>query len=107
MWRDLLGQDRFKLAERVAHEQSEAADTAATRLWTAAECMKKSGLSGEAPLVLASSSADGWVLFRAGALTIGTCASSVRANKAPLIVAIAVQSNGARQGSGTVEKAVA
>src|SRR5439155_3535038 len=33
-WRDLLGDERLKLAERIRQEQPETIDTAATRLWS-------------------------------------------------------------------------
>jgi len=107
VWRDLLGEEKLKLAELISREQSESVDTAATRLWSVAECMKKTGLTAEAPLVLAFSSADRWVLFRAGTLLIATCASPVRGNTAPLMVAIAVHSDVDTQPSAACAKAVA
>jgi enediyne polyketide synthase len=89
-WRELLGQERFKIAARIAREQSEPADLAATRLWSAAECLKKAGLSAQTPLVLDSATADGWVLLRSGALVIATAVTSVCGIASPLVVAVAV-----------------
>lgn len=89
-WRDLLGEDGFTLANRIARERGEDADTAATRLWCARECLKKIGLSTTAPLVLESATEDGWVLLRTGVLTVATCAVTVRA-KSALVVAVAIQ----------------
>jgi enediyne polyketide synthase len=77
-WRDLLGDERAQLAERIARQQSESLDRAATRLWTAAECLKKIGQPADGPLVLEGESPDGWVWFRAGALSIATCPVEVR-----------------------------
>ncbi len=91
-WRDLLGAERFTLAERIARDQSEGADFAATRLWAVVECMKKVGLTSQSPLVLESATADGWVLFRSGALLIATCITSVRGVTSPLAVAVGVRS---------------
>src|SRR5262249_35432545 len=34
VWRDLLGEEKFKLAERIAREQSETTEAAATRVWS-------------------------------------------------------------------------
>ena len=90
VWRDLLGEGGFKLAVRIAGERSEDFDTAATRLWTALECRKKVGLPVDAPLVLASTTPDGWVVLRSGALTIATCIAAVRGIKPPLAIAVAL-----------------
>jgi enediyne polyketide synthase len=86
-WRDLLGPERFKVASRVSSGQG--LDSAATRLWNAFECLKKAGLPADAPLVLDSASADGWVIVRSGSLAIATCILSVRGSKVPLSIAVA------------------
>jgi enediyne polyketide synthase len=98
VWDGLLGSDRFKMAERVSRERSEVLNVAATRLWTAIECMKKAGLPPEAPLVLDSTTSDGWVLFRSGALTIATGVVSLPATDIPLAVGLALNQvlNGAQ-----------
>ena len=57
-------------------------------MWTAAECLKKAGLPAEAPLVLASATADGWVLLRSGAVTIASNAAVV--NGRALVLAVAM-----------------
>ena len=90
VWRELLGEDRFKLAERLAREKSEGMDTAATRLWAATESLKKAGLPVGAALTLESSTADNWVLLRSGALMIATCAVVAGNAKTILVVAVAV-----------------
>jgi enediyne polyketide synthase len=90
VWNGLLGRDRFRMAERISRERSEACNTAATRLWNALECMKKAGLSAEAPLVLDSTASDGWVLFRSGALTIATCVVALQGTAVPLAIGLAV-----------------
>jgi enediyne polyketide synthase len=91
-WRDLLGPEGILLADRIVRECSESADAARTRLWTAIECLKKAGLPSEAPLVLESNTADGWVLLRSGRLTIATCETAVRELDSPIVVAIALSS---------------
>jgi len=92
MWRDLLGQDRFVLAGRIGRERTETADAAATRLWVAAECLKKAGCPPEAPLVLEAETPDGWVVLRSGRLAIATCVLAVRNLKSGLAVAVALHS---------------
>ena len=74
----------------IAEEHAEAPDTAETRLWAAVECLKKSGLPPEAPVVLESTSADGWVLLRSGRRTVLTCIASVLDLSEPIAIAVAL-----------------
>jgi enediyne polyketide synthase len=90
VWRDLLGAERAGLAALVSAEMREEGDTAATRLWCAAEALKKAGAPADAPLVLASASPDGWVLLRAGALAVATWAGPVRRRSGVEPMALAV-----------------
>ena len=96
-WRDLLGGEKFKLAERMAREQVESVDAASTRLWMAMECMKKIGQPSKSPLVLESNTADGWTLLRSGTIIISTCVVAVRGMKSPLGVAVALKSRAENQ----------
>ncbi len=89
VWRDLLGTESFQLAERITREHGESADTAATRLWTAMECLKKIGQPVTSPLVLEASTDDGWTQLRAGGVTIMTCVAAVRGLKSPLVLSVA------------------
>ena len=92
-WRDLLGGEKFKLAERIALEQVESLDTAATRLWTALECMKKIGQPVMSPLVLGSNTEDGWTQLRSGLVTISTYVAIIRESSMPLVMAVASKSS--------------
>jgi enediyne polyketide synthase len=107
VWRDLLGGEKFKLAERMARERMESVDTAATRLWTAMECMKKIGRPANSPLVLESSTADGWTLLRSGAIVISTCVAAVRGIKAPLGMAVALRPRVENQPAPAAAKTIA
>lgn len=78
VWRDILGADRFDLAQLIARETREDFSTAATRVWTATESMKKAGLMIGAPLVFNSLDQDGWVLLESGALVVATFVGQVR-----------------------------
>src|SRR5262249_1048302 len=71
-WRDLLGVERFKLAEVISHEAEETLDVSATRVWTSVECLKKAGASMAAPLVFARVAPNGWVLLESGELRIAS-----------------------------------
>ena len=93
VWLDLLGEDRFALTEVIVRERGEDQDTAATRVWAAGECLKKAGTMVSAPLVLASSTEDGWVLLAAGASVIATFVASTRGAREPLVLAVLVRND--------------
>ena len=61
---------------------------AATRVWAARESLKKAGALDDAPLLLVSSEADGWVLLSSGSLRIATWETEVRDVAGKLIVAV-------------------
>ena len=74
MWRDLLGHDRCSLAQLIAVEAGEDFQTAATRVWTALESLKKAAAPEDTPLVLLSCSHEqqGCVSLAASGLRIAT-----------------------------------
>jgi len=69
-WSDMLGVERFKLAELISRETQETLDMAATRVWTATECLKKAGAGMTVPLVFVSAASNGWILLASGELKI-------------------------------------
>ena len=71
-WRSLLGQERWQLARHIASECQEPEDAAATRIWAAAECIKKIGGPSWAPLQLSRADDDGCVVLRTGDMVITT-----------------------------------
>jgi len=71
-WSDMLGLERFKLAEVITKEAQENLDVAATRVWTAIECLKKAGAGMTVPLTFLSASLNGWVLLASGDLKIAS-----------------------------------
>ena len=89
-WQDLLGSDRDRLAQMLVREVGEDLNASATRVWTAIECLKKASTMVTTPLVLAETIKDGWVLLKAGSLTIATFAASVREMSNPLVLAVLV-----------------
>jgi enediyne polyketide synthase len=97
VWRDLLG-DRFALAELIAAERGETRDTAATRVWTAVESLKKAGVPHGAPLVLDRALDDaetgGWLVLRSGDLRIGTFLGPVKELSGPAALAVLLESAG-------------
>lgn len=71
-WRELLGGQRYELAHLIAAESKEDETSAATRVWTACESLKKAGASVGVPLTLHSITNDGWVQLQSGGLRIAT-----------------------------------
>ncbi|MFI9586189.1 SDR family NAD(P)-dependent oxidoreductase [Streptomyces sp. NPDC052236] len=65
-WRGLLDPDRLALTELLLHRSGEPFDMAATRVWTAMECLAKAGRPPRAPLSLSGVFDGGWVLLRSG-----------------------------------------
>jgi enediyne polyketide synthase len=91
VWRDLLGPERFALAELIARESGDDASTAATRVWCAMECLHKSGALHDRPLVFAGARPDGWIELRAGQSKILTYRASLRNVESPLAFAVMIE----------------
>lgn len=87
-WRELLGSARFDLAEEIARESSTDLADAATRVWSAQECLTKVGWIGDAPLTLAEVTADGWIILASGRLRVATYATSIGTAPVPTVVAV-------------------
>jgi enediyne polyketide synthase len=94
-WQDLLGRERFSLAERMSKDTAEDFDVAATRVWTALECLKKADAAADAPLLLEAAKENGWVLLSSGKRIIATYPAHVRdvPNRLVLAVLVTVQSS--------------
>lgn len=90
-WRDLLGLERWRLAERLADEHAEGIDSAATRVWTALESFKKAGLPVDAPVTLGDCSADSWTLLRCGRFAAATLVAAAQGVDEPLTFAVALE----------------
>jgi len=95
VWQDLLGSERFRLAEVIAEEGDEDLNIAATRVWTVTECLKKAGAIGNSPIVLESLMADSWVLVASGPQITATCVTHTRNSKPQLVFAVLVRSHNA------------
>ncbi|MGW3304033.1 SDR family NAD(P)-dependent oxidoreductase [Streptomyces rubiginosohelvolus] len=85
-WRGLLG-DHAAVAELVAKETGEAPDTAATRVWSAVECLQKAGVMAGAPLTVLPRRKDAWVVFAVGELRIATFVTALRDALEPAVFA--------------------
>ena len=96
LWRDMLGVERFRLAELISRETQETLDVAATRVWTSAECLKKAGAGASAPLVFKAASPDRWILLTSGELRIASCVVTTDGEKNDLAIALLTGGGNAR-----------
>ncbi|MQS34718.1 type I polyketide synthase [Streptomyces katsurahamanus] len=85
-WEGLLG-EHAELAALVAKETGEAPDTAATRVWSAVECLRKAGILAGAPLTLEPQQRENWVVLTAGPLRIATFVTALRNALEPAVFA--------------------
>ena len=86
-WRTLLG-GHAGLADLVRTELGESADTAATRVWAAIECLQKAGLPAHAPLTVTPQRHEAWLVLASGTLRIATLVTSLRDTAEPVAFAI-------------------
>lgn len=70
-WSDLLGAAQLPLRDLIAAETGEGASLAATRVWSALECLRKAGITGQA-LTLDRVDTEGWVVLSDGDARIAT-----------------------------------
>jgi enediyne polyketide synthase len=96
IWSDMLGVERFKLAEVISRETHETLDVAATRVWTSTECLKKAGAGNAAPLVFAGGAPNGWILLASGELKIASCVVQRDSEKEDLAIALLTGGEDAR-----------
>ncbi|MFN3920081.1 MAG: polyketide synthase dehydratase domain-containing protein, partial [Methylohalobius sp.] len=87
-WRELLG-GRYGLAELIARQGQEDFNAAATRVWTAIECLKKGGFSWDTPVLLHALEPDRWAVLKAGSWTIASWSGALE-GFGPVAVAILV-----------------
>jgi enediyne polyketide synthase len=88
IWRDILGVERFTLAEVISRETQETLDMAATRVWTSIECLKKAGAGIAAPLVFAVAAPNEWLLLASGEMKIASCVIKRKGEKEDLAIAL-------------------
>ncbi|HEV3039497.1 MAG TPA: type I polyketide synthase [Candidatus Angelobacter sp.] len=87
-WQELLGTQHYTLARLVSARVEESFDIAATRIWSALECLKKAEAGDSAPLSLLPIEEKGWVLLRSGPNLIATFSAAMAGRTSPLIVAV-------------------
>ena len=94
VWRDLLGDGRFRLVNLIVRETAEDVDSIATRVWAAGESLLKAGAPLDAPLVLRTVTDDGWVILGAGTANVATCVAALDDGSVGRRIALAVLIDG-------------
>jgi enediyne polyketide synthase len=97
-WQALLTAEQFALAELIQRERGEAPASAATRVWSAVECVRKAGRTLTGPITLAAGGPAAWVLLQSGAAKIATFVTSVLDQPDPVVFTILTEEDG----NGTV-----
>ena len=75
-WATLLGGQQLAVRDLVAAEAGESAAVAATRIWSALECLRKAGVTTQA-LTLDRIDTEGWVVLSDGESRIATWVTTV------------------------------
>ncbi|WP_245627726.1 type I polyketide synthase [Actinomadura oligospora] len=86
-WAGLLGA-HHGLAGVLARDLDEEPDVAATRVWAAAECLRKAGLPDDAPLTAAGRPRQGWAVLASGGLRVATFATTLRDRPGSVVFAV-------------------
>jgi enediyne polyketide synthase len=86
-WTDLLGEGLVGVRDLVVAETGEDADTAATRVWGARECLAKIG-SSTRNITVERSEDGGWVVLAAGDASIATWVTTVDGLDTPVVIAV-------------------
>lgn len=84
-WADLLGPELVGLADLVARESGDADDVARTRVWTALECVRKTGSSSSA--ISLELCTEEWVMFTAGDHRVATWVTHTTTHGGPVVLA--------------------
>jgi enediyne polyketide synthase len=84
IWAGLLGA-HLPVAELIASGTGESRDVAATRVWTALECLRKAGRPLDGPVTVLPAERDRWVVLRSGDVRIATFATAVRDITSPVV----------------------
>lgn len=86
-WAGLLGADLRGVRNLVMAESGEGADTASTRVWSALECLRKSGTTTRT-LTVDRVEPDRWVVLATGDAQIATWVTTVNNRSEPVVFAV-------------------
>jgi enediyne polyketide synthase len=87
-WVGLIGVDGLWLSEVLASSRQEPVAVTATRVWTAIECLRKTGHATADMLTGSEPRSDHWIVLRSGAARVATFAANLDGHSAPLVFAV-------------------
>ncbi|SEP52417.1 SDR family NAD(P)-dependent oxidoreductase [Amycolatopsis saalfeldensis] len=86
-WAGLLGTEQLAVRDLLAAEAAEDSSVAATRVWGALECLRKTGATTQV-LTLERVDPDGWAVLSAGDARIATWPTKVTGRPDPVVFAV-------------------
>jgi len=86
-WAGLLGADLLAVAALLAADTGEPTSVANTRVWSALECVRKTGAMTQA-LTVGRVDPDGWALLSSGSARIATWTTTVNDRPDPVVFAV-------------------
>jgi enediyne polyketide synthase len=86
-WAGLLGEELVAVGRLLAADTGEPAAVANTRVWSALECVRKTGEMTQA-LTVRRVDADGWALLACGGALIATWSTTVDDRPDPVVFAV-------------------
>jgi enediyne polyketide synthase len=92
-WTGLLGKDLVAVRDLVATATGESADIAGTRVWTALECVRKTGALQQS-LTVERVHQEGWVVLSAGSTRIATWVTTLNGQEEPVVFGFMVGKEG-------------
>lgn len=107
VWRDLLGVEGWNLAQSIAGQTGEDMQTAATRVWTALESLKKAAKEQDHMVLLPGAGQNnGCISLAAAGLKIASAVFRFRENPLPVAVSILTRSQEWSPTSTAIESAL-
>ncbi|QQQ74287.1 SDR family NAD(P)-dependent oxidoreductase [Saccharothrix sp. 6-C] len=92
-WAGLLGDDLIAVRDLLASEVGETAAIAGTRVWSALECLRKTGSTTQA-LTVDRVHPDGWAVLSTGDAKVATWVTTVVDRAEPVVFAVLVGKEG-------------
>jgi enediyne polyketide synthase len=86
-WAGLLGEELLAVGRLLAADAGESVEVANTRVWSALECVRKTGEMTQA-LTVRRVEADGWALLACGQARIATWSTTVNDRPDPVVFAV-------------------
>ncbi|MCE6996087.1 type I polyketide synthase [Saccharothrix sp. S26] len=92
-WAGLLGDDLIAVRDLIAAEAGETASVSGTRVWSAVECLRKTGSTTQA-LTVDRVHPDGWAVLSTGDAKVATWVTTVNDRTSPVVFAVLVGKEG-------------